>query len=277
MTCAGEPVPVVPAAHYTCGGVIVDLASRTDIAGLYAVGETAYTGLHGANRLASNSLLECLVFAEAAAADIIKRHADLAKPRLAGSTASVPPDWDESRVSDSDEQVVIVHNWSELRRFMWDYVGIVRTNKRLERGAAPHRSAQTGNPRLLRPAPRQRGSDRAAQPRSCRGFDRAFCGHAPRESRPALHVGLSAARGACRAQRDPSERRSARRASTGADVAAAAEQGATQPCEAHSVVVACVQRQHAAAGTHHHPAFSDPSRTAQLGRTRHLSGLVWFE
>jgi len=126
-----EPLPVVPAAHYTCGGVIVDLASRTDVPGLYAVGETAYTGLHGANRLASNSLLECLVFAEAAAEDIASR-LDAQPP--AGLS---PPDWDESRVSDSDEQVVLTHNWTELRRFMWDYVGIVRTNKRLER--AQHR------------------------------------------------------------------------------------------------------------------------------------------
>ena len=132
-----EPIPVVPAAHYTCGGVIVDLASRTDIPGLYAVGEAAYTGLHGANRLASNSLLECLVFAAAAAADITRRHAADDHPRLVGTTRSAPPDWDESRVSDSDEQVVIAHNWTELRRFMWDYVGIVRSNKRLER--AQHR------------------------------------------------------------------------------------------------------------------------------------------
>ena len=132
-----EPIPVVPAAHYTCGGVVVDLASRTDVPGLYAVGETANTGLHGANRLASNSLLECLVFAEAAAAEIVKSHAADAAPRLVGAKRSVPPDWDESRVSDSDEQVVIAHNWTELRRFMWDYVGIVRSNKRLER--AQHR------------------------------------------------------------------------------------------------------------------------------------------
>ena len=126
-----EPIPVVPAAHYTCGGVIVDLASRTDIPGLYAVGETAYTGLHGANRLASNSLLECLVFARSAADDIGRRLDGPSHARLS------PPDWDESRVSDSDEQVVLNHNWTELRRFMWDYVGIVRTNKRLER--AEHR------------------------------------------------------------------------------------------------------------------------------------------
>ena len=122
-----EPIPVVPAAHYTCGGVVVDLASRTDIPGLYAVGEAAYTGLHGANRLASNSLLECLVFAQAAARDIARRL------RIEVPAPATPPDWDESRVSDSDEQVVLAHNWTELRRFMWDYVGIVRTNKRLER------------------------------------------------------------------------------------------------------------------------------------------------
>ena len=129
------PIPVVPAAHYTCGGVIVDLSSRTDIAGLYAVGETACTGLHGANRLASNSLLECLVFAEAAAAAIVRGLSAPAKHQAAPPPAI--PDWDESRVSDSDEQVVIAHNWTELRRFMWDYVGIVRTNKRLQR--ARHR------------------------------------------------------------------------------------------------------------------------------------------
>jgi len=121
-----QPLPVVPAAHYTCGGVLTDLNGRTDIPGLYAIGEVAYTGLHGANRLASNSLLECLVFSEAVAADIIAKidHAP-APPAL--------PDWDDSRVTDSDEQVVVSHNWEELRRFMWDYVGIVRTNKRLER------------------------------------------------------------------------------------------------------------------------------------------------
>ena len=128
-----EPIPVVPAAHYTCGGVIVDLAGRTDVPGLYAVGETACTGLHGANRLASNSLLECLVFARAVAADIVERIGS----GVSTSAAPSPPAWDESRVSDSDEQVVLAHNWTELRRFMWDYVGIVRTDKRLER--AQHR------------------------------------------------------------------------------------------------------------------------------------------
>ena len=123
-----EAIPVVPAAHYSCGGIVTDLAARTDVPGLYSVGESAFTGLHGANRLASNSLLECLVFGEAAAQDI------LAKPR---QPAPVLPDWDESRVTDADEEVVISHNWAELRRAMWDYVGIVRTTKRLVR--AQHR------------------------------------------------------------------------------------------------------------------------------------------
>jgi L-aspartate oxidase len=119
-----QPIPVVPAAHYTCGGVMVDGLARTDIDGLYAVGETAHTGLHGANRLASNSLLECLVYADMAAQDILRRGAQ--------APTELPP-WDESRVTDADEEIVISHNWDELRRFMWDYVGIVRTNKRLKR------------------------------------------------------------------------------------------------------------------------------------------------
>ena len=119
------PIPVVPAAHYTCGGVLTDLAGRTDLPGLYAVGETAFTGLHGANRMASNSLLECIVFGFAAADDIRQQ----AKAEMPKSL----PAWDESRVTDSDEEVVVSHNWSELRHFMWDYVGIVRTNKRLKR------------------------------------------------------------------------------------------------------------------------------------------------
>ena len=125
-----QPIPVVPAAHYTCGGVAADLAGRTDVAGLYAIGETACSGLHGANRLASNSLVECMVFARAATSAI---RASQGAPRVA------LPAWDDSRVTDADESVVISHNWDELRRFMWDYVGIVRTNKRLERAA--HRIA----------------------------------------------------------------------------------------------------------------------------------------
>jgi L-aspartate oxidase len=121
-----EPIPVVPAAHYTCGGIIVDQRGRTDLEGLYAIGECSFTGLHGANRLASNSLLECLVYGASAARDIGDRLDQLPEPEIA-------PPWDESQVTDSDEDVVISHNWDELRRFMWDYVGIVRTNKRLQR------------------------------------------------------------------------------------------------------------------------------------------------
>jgi len=123
-----EPIPVVPAQHYTCGGVLVDLTGRTDLAGLYAVGECSESGLHGANRLASNSLLECFVFGDAAARDILDRWEEFAQPPEVRA-------WDESRVADSDEDVVIKQNWTELRRFMWNYVGIVRTNKRLERAA----------------------------------------------------------------------------------------------------------------------------------------------
>ncbi|HUP92763.1 MAG TPA: L-aspartate oxidase [Solimonas sp.] len=125
-----EPIPVVPSAHFTCGGVVTDLHGRTDVDGLYAVGEVACTGLHGANRLASNSLLECLVFGQAAADDL---HARLGSLSLPGPLQA----WDESRVTNSDEDVVVAHNWLELRTFMWDYVGIVRTTKRLQR--AQHR------------------------------------------------------------------------------------------------------------------------------------------
>ena len=122
------PIPVVPAQHYTCGGIITDLDGHTDLPGLYAAGECAESGLHGANRLASNSLLECLVFGEAAAADILARWGEFQ------AVPAIRP-WDESRVSDSDEEVVIKQNWTEIRRFMWNYVGIVRSTKRLERAA----------------------------------------------------------------------------------------------------------------------------------------------
>jgi L-aspartate oxidase len=126
-----QPIPIVPAAHYTCGGIVTDIRGRSDIPGLYAIGETAFTGLHGANRLASNSLLECLVFASAVATDIA------ASQTISPDRSIRVPAWDASQVTDSDEDVIISHNWEELRRFMWDYVGIVRTNKRLQR--AKHR------------------------------------------------------------------------------------------------------------------------------------------
>ena len=121
-----EPVPVVPAAHYTCGGVMVDDNGRTDVDGLYAIGEVSYTGLHGANRMASNSLLECLVYGWSAAEDIVKR-------MPFAQAVNELPSWDESQVEIPDELVVIQHNWHELRLLMWDYVGIVRTTRRLER------------------------------------------------------------------------------------------------------------------------------------------------
>lgn len=124
-----SPIPVVPAAHYTCGGVMTDDYARTDIPGLYAVGEVAHTGLHGANRMASNSLLECLVFAQRVSEDILNQNLTHPLPSV--------PDWDESQVVDSEEAVMVAHNWDELRRFMWDYVGIVRSTKRLKR--AEHR------------------------------------------------------------------------------------------------------------------------------------------
>ncbi|MCK5499235.1 MAG: L-aspartate oxidase, partial [Gammaproteobacteria bacterium] len=123
---AKQPIPVVPAAHYSCGGVVVDKHGRTDISGLYAIGEVTNSGLHGANRMASNSLLECVVFAHSAFRDIKTRLPETEMP-------SQLPEWDESQVTDSDEEVVVSHNWDEIRRFMWDYVGIVRTTKRLHR------------------------------------------------------------------------------------------------------------------------------------------------
>ena len=152
-----EPIPVVPAQHYTCGGVVVDLDGRTDAPGLYAAGEVTQSGLHGANRLASNSLLECLVFGEAAARHIAANWEQL--PHVPAIRA-----WDESRVTDSDEEVVIAQNWGEIRRFMWNYVGIVRTTKRLER--AKHRidMLRQRSERILRPLPGHARPDRAAQP-----------------------------------------------------------------------------------------------------------------
>tara|TARA_B110000908_G_scaffold139694_1_gene166488 strand:- start:2968 stop:3663 length:696 start_codon:yes stop_codon:yes gene_type:complete len=123
-------IPIVPAAHYTCGGLVVNSCGQTDLWNLYAVGETAFTGLHGANRMASNSLLECVVYGRAAAKAISKAMCGISEFETARP-------WDESRVTHSDEDVIISHNWDELRRFMWDYVGIVRSQKRLER--AEHR------------------------------------------------------------------------------------------------------------------------------------------
>jgi L-aspartate oxidase len=121
---ARQPIPVVPAAHYACGGIVTDLDGRSDLPGLFAVGEATYTGLHGANRLASNSLLECVVIGRTCAERVLRD----------AKVDPVPlPDWDDSQVEDADEQVVISHNWDELRLLMWNYVGIVRTTRRLER------------------------------------------------------------------------------------------------------------------------------------------------
>jgi L-aspartate oxidase len=125
INIARERIPVVPAAHYTCGGVVVDQYGATDIRGLYVIGETACTGLHGANRMASNSLLECFVYASSAARHMSTSLPDTVPDRL--------PTWDDSRVRMSDEAVVIQHSWHALRRLMWDYVGIERTNRRLKR------------------------------------------------------------------------------------------------------------------------------------------------
>ena len=127
INISSDPIPVVPAAHYTCGGVEIDLNGRTNLPGLYCIGESAHTGLHGANRLASNSLLECIVFADAASKHIINH------PIQVDLSATQVPLWDESQVTDPNEMIVVSHNWDELRRFMWDYVGIVRTEKRLKR------------------------------------------------------------------------------------------------------------------------------------------------
>ncbi len=177
-----QPIPVVPAVHFTCGGVVTDLTGRTDVQNLYAVGETAYTGLHGANRLASNSLLECLVLGRAAA-----QHIELqAKPQ-----AVALPDWDESRVTDADEEVVITQNWEELRRFMWNYVGIVRTTKRLERAQHRIRMLQGRNRRVLRPLPHHARPAGIAQPGDGGVADHQERAVAPRKPRPAFLARLS--------------------------------------------------------------------------------------
>ena len=130
INIATDKIPVVPAAHYTCGGIMVNKNGQTDISGLYAIGEVSYTGLHGANRMASNSLLECFVFAHSAFKHIKESLPEIKMPEKIS-------EWDESRVTNSDEEVVVSHNWDEIRRFMWDYVGIVRTTNRLHR--AHHR------------------------------------------------------------------------------------------------------------------------------------------
>ena len=119
-----SPIPVVPAAHYTCGGILTDLKGQTDIKSLYAIGETSSTGLHGANRMASNSLLECVVFAKAAAQDI--------KENFSNNGKSIP-EWDNSKVIKAGENILINHNWDASRRLMWNYVGIVRSNDRLKK------------------------------------------------------------------------------------------------------------------------------------------------
>ena len=129
INITNAPIPIVPAAHYTCGGIVTDNNGQTDVPNLYAIGESSFTGLHGANRMASNSLLECMVFASATAESIME------KPKVKKDNLSAPkvPAWDDSQVTSSIEDVTISHNWDELRRFMWNYVGIVRTDKRLQR------------------------------------------------------------------------------------------------------------------------------------------------
>ncbi len=179
-----QPIPVVPAAHYTCGGVLVDQHGHTDVPGLYAIGETTFTGLHGANRMASNSLLECFVYARSAAADMLQRLPGTPVPESL-------PSWDASQVTDSDEDVIIAHNWDELRRFMWDYVGIVRTNKRLQRAQHRVRLLLQRDRRVLQQLQGQPRPDRVAQPGTGRRTDHPLGHAAPRKPGPALHAGLS--------------------------------------------------------------------------------------
>jgi L-aspartate oxidase len=166
-----DPIPVVPAQHYTCGGVVIDLDGKTDLPGLYAAGECSESGLHGANRLASNSLLECFVFGEAAAT-ISTPIGTNCPPRRRSAPGT------KAGSTDSDEEVVIKQNWTEIRRFMWNYVGIVRTTKRLERARTASSLLTDESERLLRAFPRDARSDRAAQPAPDRRPDRAV-GAAP--------------------------------------------------------------------------------------------------
>jgi hypothetical protein len=180
---ARQPIPVVPAAHYTCGGVVTDLEGRTDSPGLYAVGETTYTGLHGANRLASNSLLECVVLGRTCAQRILESEV-AAEPAL--------PPWDESQVEDADEQVVIAHNWDELRLLMWNYVGIVRTTQAARTRTAPHQAAEGRDRGLLRQLPRHARPAGTAQPGGLRAADRRLGAAPPRKPRAALQPRLPA-------------------------------------------------------------------------------------
>jgi L-aspartate oxidase len=172
---ARQPIPVVPAVHFTCGGAVTDLAGRCDLPGLYAVGETGYTGLHGANRLASNSLLECVVLGQTCAADILSHEPQEAAPL---------PAWDESQVENADEQVVIAHNWDELRLLMH--------HQAAGAGAAPYQAAAQRDRRLLRELPRHARPAGTAQPGRLRRADREVRPAAPREPRPALQPRLPA-------------------------------------------------------------------------------------
>ena len=180
-----EPIPVVPAQHYTCGGVVIDLDGRTDLPGLYAVGEVSQSGLHGANRLASNSLLECFVFGDAAAT-AHRRALGRARRRRRRSAPGT-----KAGSTDSDEEVVIKQNWTEIRRFMWNYVGIVRTTKRLERAAAPDQAADRGGRGLLRPFPRHPDLIELRNLLQTRRPDRPLRPPPQGEPRAALHARLS--------------------------------------------------------------------------------------